>query len=37
MKNLKKIATTLSLAGIIMMGVSNANAGLLMSDFAGGS
>lgn len=36
MKNLKKFATTLALAGIIMMGVSNAKAGLLMSDFAGG-
>ncbi len=37
MKNIKKFATTLALAGIIMMGVSSANAGLLMSDFAGGS
>ena len=36
MKNLKKIATTLTLTGIIMMGVTSANAGLLMTDFAGG-
>jgi hypothetical protein len=37
MKNLKKFATTLALAGIIMMGASSAKAGLLMSDFTGGS
>ena len=36
MKNLKKIATTLTLTGIIMMGVTSTKAGLLMSDFAGG-
>ncbi len=36
MKNLKKLATTLALSGIIMMGVTNTQAGLLMSDFAGG-
>ena len=37
MKNLKKYATTLALAGIIMMGVSTAKAGLLMSDLTGGN
>jgi hypothetical protein len=37
MKNLKKIATTMALAGIIMMGVTSAQAGLLMSDFMGGT
>ncbi len=37
MKNLKKILASLTLAGIIMMGVTSANAGLLLSDFAGGS
>ncbi len=37
MKNLKTFATTMALAGIIMMGVSSANAGLLMSDFTGGT
>ncbi|MEZ5429406.1 MAG: hypothetical protein R2747_24365 [Pyrinomonadaceae bacterium] len=35
MNNLKKLAVSLTLAGIIMMGVSSAKAGLLMSDFAG--
>ena len=37
MKNFKKFATTLALAGIIMMGVSNAKAGFLMSDLKGGT
>ena len=37
MKNLKTYATTLALAGIIMMGVSSAKAGLLVSDFTGGN
>lgn len=37
MKNLKKIATTLTLTGIIMMGVTSTKAGLLMTDFAGGN
>lgn len=31
MKNIKKIVTTLSLAGIIMMGVTATNAGIIMS------
>ena len=38
MKTLKKLAATLTLAGIIIIGVTNnANAGMLLSDFTGGS
>jgi hypothetical protein len=37
MKNLKKFATTLALAGIIMMGVSSANAGIMLADLVGGN
>ncbi len=37
MKNLKTFATTLTLAGIIMMGTSAAKAGLMLADFTGGN
>lgn len=35
MKNLKKLIATVTLTGIIILGTTNAQAGLLMSDFAG--
>ena len=35
MKNLKRLAATITLTGIIMMGVSSAKAGILMSDLTG--
>ena len=35
MKNCKKIIATLTMVGIIMMGVTATNAGILMSDFTG--
>lgn len=37
MKNLRNLLATVTLMAIIMIGATNANAGLLMSDFAGDS
>ena len=36
MKQLRTLATTALVLGVIIMGVSNARAGMLMSDFVGG-
>ncbi len=34
MKNIKKLVATITLAGIIIIGVTNANAGVLVGDFS---
>lgn len=36
MKKFRNLVATAALAGIIMMGTTSANAGMLLSDFAGG-
>ena len=35
MKKIKGLVATFALAGIIMMGVSSANAGVMLSDYTG--
>lgn len=37
MKKIKSFASLVVLMGVIIMGVSNARAGMLMSDFTGGA